>query len=59
MKAEKKKWKWHQRWLGIKQPKIEPPQELKDFNWREAGQKENREVFLKSAESADDSHSTD
>ncbi|HSH00474.1 MAG TPA: hypothetical protein VLB27_10510, partial [candidate division Zixibacteria bacterium] len=53
IKEQKKQWKWYQRWLGVNQPKIEPPAELKDFDWRAAGQKENREVFLKSANSND------
>jgi hypothetical protein len=29
MKAEKKKWKWHQRYLGIVRPKVTLPEELR------------------------------
>lgn len=28
MKAERKKWKWYQRWLGIFTPKVEIPEEI-------------------------------
>ncbi len=28
LKAEKKKWKWYQRWLGIMTPKVELPEEV-------------------------------
>ncbi|HWR81848.1 MAG TPA: hypothetical protein VN285_00945 [Candidatus Deferrimicrobium sp.] len=30
MKAEKKKWKWYQRWLGIATPKVKIPQDVID-----------------------------
>jgi hypothetical protein len=30
-KAEKKKWKWHQRYLAIRRPKIDYPEELRKF----------------------------
>jgi hypothetical protein len=28
MKAEKKKWKWYQRWLGIFTPKVQIPEDI-------------------------------
>jgi len=28
LKAEKKKWKWYQRWLGIATPKVQIPEEI-------------------------------
>ena len=31
MKAEKKKWKWYQRWLGIARPRVELPEEIKNL----------------------------
>ncbi|MBD3402142.1 hypothetical protein GF420_04550 [candidate division GN15 bacterium] len=31
MKAEKKNWKWYQRWLGIRTPKVELPEEIKNM----------------------------
>lgn len=31
MKAEKKKWKWYQRWLGIATPKVELPEDLREL----------------------------
>jgi len=34
LKAEKKKWKWYQRWLGIATPKLNPPDELRNYDWR-------------------------
>ncbi len=36
LKAEKKKWKWYQRWLGIATPRLSPPDDLKNYDWRQA-----------------------
>ncbi len=36
LKAEKKKWKWYQRWLGISTPALTPPDDLKNYDWRQA-----------------------
>lgn len=47
MKLERKKWAWHQRWLGINQPKLTPSNEIAQFDWKSLGEKENREIFLK------------
>lgn len=56
LKAERKKWKWYQRWPGINRPKLDPPDEIKLYDWRSKAQKENREAFLKKE---DDKQSTD
>ncbi|MCH7879225.1 MAG: hypothetical protein IH914_07935 [candidate division Zixibacteria bacterium] len=39
-KSEKKKWKWYQRYFGINTPKIEPPDQIKNYNWRKAARDE-------------------
>lgn len=39
-KSEKKKWKWYQRYFGINTPKIEPPDHIKNYNWRKAARDE-------------------
>ena len=39
-KSEKKKWKWYQRYFGINAPKIEPPDQIKNYNWRKAARDE-------------------
>jgi len=31
-KQEKKKWKWYQRYLGVFLPKLDPPDEIKQFD---------------------------
>jgi hypothetical protein len=31
LKVEKKKWKWYQRWLGVKRPRIDIPEEIKNM----------------------------
>lgn len=36
LKGERKKWNWYQRWLGISRPKVEYPDEIKNFDWRKA-----------------------
>lgn len=57
-KTEKKKWKWYQRWLGINQPKVEPPENLKNFDWRKQGYEENKRVFLAPANDKPNSDSS-
>ena len=42
LKAEKKKWKWYQRWLGVATPSIAQPDELKDYDWRKAAQEDEK-----------------
>ena len=39
-KSEKKKWKWYQRYFGINAPKVEPPDQIKSYNWRKAARDE-------------------
>ncbi len=34
MRAEKKKWRWYQRYLGIKRPRVEYPEEFRHPPWR-------------------------
>jgi ASC-1-like (ASCH) protein len=31
-KQEKKKWKWYQRYLGVFPPRLDPPDDIKQFN---------------------------
>ncbi len=40
LKAEKKNWKWYQRWLGIATPKMSPPDDLKNYDWRAAARED-------------------
>ncbi len=35
-KTERKKWTWYQRWLGIRQPRVEYPEHIKNFDWKKA-----------------------
>jgi hypothetical protein len=43
LKVERKKWKWYQRWLGIKQPRIEiTPAELEAFDTARKKKKDDR-----------------
>jgi hypothetical protein len=32
-KAEKKKWRWYQRYLGIARPKVQLPEDLRTAPW--------------------------
>ncbi len=40
IKTEKKKWRWYQRYFGINAPQIEPPEQIKNYNWRKAARDE-------------------
>jgi hypothetical protein len=43
LKQERKKWKWYQRWLGIKQPRIEfTPEELEALESKGKDKKEGK-----------------
>ena len=42
LRTEKKKWKWYQRWLGIATPKLNPPDELKNYDWRVAAREDEQ-----------------
>jgi ASC-1-like (ASCH) protein len=43
LKTERKKWKWYQRWLGIKQPRIEiDPAELEAMDKKDKGKKDDK-----------------
>jgi hypothetical protein len=54
LKAERKKWNWYQRWPGINRPKLNPPDEIKLYDWKSKGLAENREAFLGGQSEADE-----
>jgi hypothetical protein len=42
LKAEKKKWNWYQRWLGIATPTLTQPDDLKSYDWRQAARDDEK-----------------